>query len=72
MLAAYISAVTAFLVINAHHVPMTVRWLVPSLLGAAAIVGYSTRILLPTWRRTFGPAVPPAIARFTKLLKNPH
>jgi uncharacterized membrane protein len=43
MLAAYISAVTAFLVINAHAVPMMVRWLVPSLLGATVIVGYTLR-----------------------------
>ena len=30
MLAAYISATTAFLVINAHHVPMVLRWALPS------------------------------------------
>jgi uncharacterized membrane protein len=66
MLAAYISAVTAFLVINAHHVPMTVRWLVPSALGAATIVGYSTWILMPAWRAKFARAAHPANARFTK------
>jgi hypothetical protein len=50
MLAAYISAVTAFLVINAHDVPMLVRWLVPSTLGGAAIVAYSLSVLVPGLR----------------------
>lgn len=68
MLAAYISAVTAFLVINAHHVPMMLRWLVPSALGAAAIVGYSTRILLPVWRAQTAKNVSLAGAKFTKRL----
>lgn len=43
MLAAYISAVTAFAVINAHHVPMMVRWIVPSLAGGSIIVAYTLR-----------------------------
>jgi uncharacterized membrane protein len=43
MIAAYISAVTAFVVINAHGVPMLLRWLVPSSMGAATIVGFTLR-----------------------------
>lgn len=43
MLAAYISAVTAFVVINAHQVPMLLRWAVPSAIGTAIITGYSVR-----------------------------
>jgi len=43
MIAAYISAVTAFVVINAHGVPMLLRWLVPSLAGAGVIVTYTLR-----------------------------
>jgi hypothetical protein len=39
MMAAYISAVTAFCVINFHGVPMSLRWIVPSLLGST-IIGY--------------------------------
>ena len=31
MIGSYVSAVTAFVVINAHDVPMMVRWVVPSL-----------------------------------------
>ena len=41
MIGAYISAVTAFVVINAHAVPMGLRWLVPSLLGSGVIAGFS-------------------------------
>jgi len=47
MLAAYISATTAFLVINAHSVPMVLRWALPSAIGAATIVAYSIRVLGP-------------------------
>lgn len=43
MIAAYISATTAFLVINAHHVPMILRWLVPSVVGIGFIATYSLR-----------------------------
>ena len=43
MLASYISAVTAFVVINAHGVPMVLRWLVPSAIGAGSIITYSLR-----------------------------
>jgi hypothetical protein len=43
MIAAYVSAVTAFVVINEHSVPMILRWLVPSAIGAALIVGYTLR-----------------------------
>jgi len=46
MIGAYISAVTAFCVINFHHVPMTARWIVPSLLGSIVIGAFST-----TYRR---------------------
>jgi hypothetical protein len=45
MLAAYISAVTAFLVINAHDVPMILRWVVPSSIGAALIIGQTLRVV---------------------------
>jgi hypothetical protein len=37
-------------VINAHNVPMTLRWLVPSAIGAATIIGYSLRVLAPPLR----------------------
>jgi uncharacterized membrane protein len=51
MIAAYISAVTAFVVINAHGVPMTLRWLVPSVAGSAVIAGFSI-----AYRRRFARA----------------
>jgi hypothetical protein len=41
MIAAYISAVTAFCVINFHGVPMGLRWLVPSLAGSVVIGAFS-------------------------------
>ena len=41
MIGAYISAVTAFCVINFHGVPMGLRWLVPSLVGSFVIAGFS-------------------------------
>ncbi len=41
MIGAYISAVTAFVVINAHGVPMSLRWLVPSFAGTAVISAFS-------------------------------
>lgn len=50
MLAAYISAVTAFVVINAHGVPMLERWLVPVSLGTTLIVGFSAKYRLRFWR----------------------
>jgi hypothetical protein len=43
LIAAYVSAVTAFVVINAHGVPMVLRWLVPSLIGVVAIGTYTFR-----------------------------
>jgi uncharacterized membrane protein len=43
MIAAYISAITAFIVINAHDVPMTIRWGVPCTLGGATIVWFALR-----------------------------
>jgi hypothetical protein len=43
MLAAYISAVTAFCVINAHGVPMTLRWALPSALGTLVITFFSVQ-----------------------------
>jgi len=69
MLAAYISAVTAFLVINAHAVPMMLRWLVPSAIGAGTIIAYSLRILLPTWRakRALGIAKQTGVDRRSKV-----
>lgn len=45
MIAAYISAVTAFVVINAHAVPMLLRWAVPSAIGGAIIVATTLRTL---------------------------
>jgi uncharacterized membrane protein len=44
MLSAYISAVTAFIVINAHAAPMLARWLVPILVGGSVIVATQFRI----------------------------
>ncbi len=55
MIAAYISAITAFIVINAHGVPMTIRWGVPCTLGGATITWFALRYrakLLGTGRRT--------------------
>jgi hypothetical protein len=47
MIAAYISAVTAFVVINAHGVPMELRWLVPIGLGTLVITAFSLPYRLP-------------------------
>jgi hypothetical protein len=44
LIAAYVSAVTAFVVINAHAVPMLLRWLVPSVIGGGTIVAYTLRV----------------------------
>lgn len=63
MLAAYISASTAFLVINAHHAPMLLRWLVPSAIGSLAIAGYSLSVLLPRRRRAKSDSVASATVR---------
>jgi uncharacterized membrane protein len=61
MIAAYISAVTAFVVINAHDVPMILRWAVPSALGATTIAGFTLRYLVPAYRRAWRtPAAAPA------------
>jgi hypothetical protein len=46
MMAAYISAVTAFCVINFHGVPMSLRWIVPSLLGSTIIAYFSMQYRL--------------------------
>lgn len=46
MMAAYISAVTAFCVINFHGVPMALRWIVPSVLGSIVIAYFSTQYRL--------------------------
>jgi uncharacterized membrane protein len=65
MIAAYIAAVTAFVVINAHAVPMQLRWLVPSLSGGAVIVVYTLRYVRFTWpfgRRARRPPEPVATA----------
>ena len=76
MLAAYISAVTAVLVINAHQMPMIVRWLLPSALGASAIVYYSLRVVLPSWRakHSLGKAAAAGVAprRRTPARLNPY
>ena len=37
---AYISAVTAFIVINAHSTPMIVRWLAPITVGGLSVVAF--------------------------------
>ncbi len=66
MIAAYIAAVTAFVVINAHDVPMMLRWIVPSASGASVIVAYTlryVRLRLPFRRR--GTIVPEAVATAT-------
>jgi hypothetical protein len=47
MIAAYISAVTAFVVINAHGVPMEFRWLVPIGIGTLVIAAFSLPYRLP-------------------------
>jgi hypothetical protein len=59
MIGAYISAVTAFVVINAHGIPMGLRWLVPSLAGSSIIAGFSI-----AYRRRFArkPAVAATVA----------
>jgi hypothetical protein len=48
MIGAYISAVTAFCVINFHGVPMGLRWLVPSVAGSVVIGAFSV-----AYRRRF-------------------
>lgn len=45
MIAAYISAVTAFIVINAHQVPMMLRWIVPSAVGVSIIAYWSMKTI---------------------------
>lgn len=47
MIAAYISAVTAFVVINAHGVPMELRWVVPIAIGTLVISAFSLPYRLP-------------------------
>jgi hypothetical protein len=47
MIAAYISAVTAFVVINAHGVPMELRWLVPIGIGTLVFSAYALPYRLP-------------------------
>jgi hypothetical protein len=47
MIAAYISAVTAFVVINAHGVPMQLRWIVPISIGTIVISIFATPYRLP-------------------------
>jgi len=51
MLASYISAVTAFVVINAHAVPMMLRWGVPGAIGALTITAYSVQAFMRGSRR---------------------
>ncbi len=65
MIASYIAAATAFIVINAHDVPMMLRWLVPSLAGGSVIVAYTLRYVrfrLPGARRLSGAGEPVATA----------
>ena len=50
MIAAYVSAVTAFVVINAHGIPMTLRWFVPVALGALVISAFSAFYRWKFWR----------------------
>ena len=45
MIGAYVSAVTAFAVINAHDIPMMVRWIVPSAAGGTLIAALVLRQL---------------------------
>jgi uncharacterized membrane protein len=54
MIGAYISAVTAFCVINFHGVPMGLRWLVPSVAGSVVIGAFSV-----AYRRKFSRRVQP-------------
>ncbi len=51
MIGAYVSAVTAFCVINFHAVPMPLRWFVPSAVGSIVIGAFSA-----TYRRRFAHA----------------
>jgi len=51
MIAAYVSAVTAFVVINAHDIPMMVRWIVPSTAGGAVIVALTLQRISFHWPR---------------------
>ena len=57
MIGAYISAVTAFCVINFHGVPMSLRWLVPSVAGTLVIAAFSI-----AYRRRFARAPEPRAA----------
>ncbi len=70
MIAAYISAVTAFVVINVHAVPMSLRWIVPSALGSLLIASYSIRYrrlslskIIAQFASIRQPAKPPSMTR---------
>jgi len=70
MLAYYISAVTAFVVINAHAVPMMLRWGVPGTIGALTITIYSLQTIARGSRRPVravapGPIRPAAVVTTT-------
>lgn len=63
MIGAYISAVTAFCVINFHGVPMGLRWLVPSVAGSVVIGAFSVAYRRRFARRTESEARPLAATR---------
>jgi hypothetical protein len=65
MIAAYASAVTAFVVINAHAVPMMLRWGVPVSLAGLTIAVYAlryVRLTLPFPLRGARPGAQPVAA----------
>lgn len=63
MIAAYASAATAFIVINAHAVPMMLRWTVPVAVAGMLIAAYAlryVRLALPVRRSPVAAATPRA------------
>ena len=61
MIAAYASAATAFIVINAHAVPMMLRWTVPVAVAGVLIAAYAlryVRLALPLRRPSVAAATP--------------
>ena len=74
MIASYISAVTAFIVINAHHVPMMLRWIIPSAVGVVVIAFWTmktVRFALPARQAAAQTRSRTIVANARRLLRAP-